>query len=147
DARFDPAEDWVGVFDTDRIVAWAMVVRKRSVWIDVHPESRACGIGTWLRQWSIERARRGGFDRIGQTVDDRRTDVTKMLVTAGYRPRRTSWILRIEHPEKPPAPVPPSGIELRPFKPSDDPDLFTMFEASFSEFSDRLPSSISSWRA
>jgi mycothiol synthase len=147
DARFDLAEDWVGVFDADRIVGWAMVVRRRSVWIDVHPESRGRRIGTWLRQWSIERARRGGMDRIGQTVDDRRTDVTKMLVSAGYQARRISWIVRIEHATRPPAPVPPSGIVLRHFQPGDDPELFTMFEESFSEFRDRLPTSLASWRA
>src|SRR5436190_18794236 len=49
---FDRARDWVGVFEDDRPVGWAMIVHTRSVWADVHPDARGRGVGTWLRTWS-----------------------------------------------------------------------------------------------
>ena len=82
---FDPTADWVGVFDGDRIVGWAMVVQRRRAWVDVHPDLRGSGVGTWLRTWTEDRARAVGSDSVGQTIDDRRSDVTAMLTTAGDR--------------------------------------------------------------
>jgi GNAT superfamily N-acetyltransferase len=144
---FDRARDWVGVFDGDAIVGWGMVVHRRSAWVDVHPDARGRGVGTWLRRWSVERARQLGADRIGQTIDDRRTDVVAMFAAAGYTPRRTSWILRMEHPTRPPDPEPPEGVDLRAFDPGDGDELLMMFEEAFSEFEDRLPSTLTTWRS
>jgi GNAT superfamily N-acetyltransferase len=144
---FDPALDWVGVFEGGKIVGWAIVVHKRSVWLDVHPAARGRGIGTWLRRWSVDRARRAGFDRIGQSVDDRRVEVASTLLALGYTARRTFWIFRLEHPTRPQEPEPPRGIVLRPFRDEDDPPIFSMFEACFAELGDRVPLSIDGWRA
>ena len=144
---FDRDRDWIGIFERDRIVGWCMVVHRRSVWIDVHPDARGRSIGTWLRRWSMERARALGADRVGQTVDDRRSDVAAMFLTAGYTPRRTSWILQMEHRTRPDDPEPPAGIGLRSFRLEDADEVLAMFETAFSEFADRLPSSPSTWRA
>ena len=145
---FDPDADWVGVFDGDRIVAWAFLQGPRHVWIDVAPDARGRGVGTALRRWAVDRARARGNDRLGQTIDDRRTDVGTMLRTARFTPRHTSWILRMEHPTEPPKPEQPAGIEIRPVRlPEEELDTLEMFETAFSEFDDRLPTSIETWRS
>lgn len=144
---FDLERDWIGVQDGGRFVAWGMIVHSRSAWIDVHPSARGRGIGTAVRMWSIERGREKGSDRIGQTIDDRRTEVAAMFRTAGYTPRHTSWILRMRHAERPAPPQVPEGVELRPIRPEDEEPMFAMFEEAFSGFTDRLPSSPRTWRA
>lgn len=144
---FDRARDWVGVFDGAGPVGWAMIVHRRSAWADVHPDARGRGIGTWLREWTAARARETGAGRIGQTIDDARTDVARMFRDAGYTPRHTSWILRMDHPSAPPDPSPPGGVALRPWRLQDTEEALAMFEEAFAEWPDRLPSSPATWRA
>src|SRR5262249_6658192 len=130
---FDRADDWIGVLDEDAFVAWGMIVHRRSAWIDVHPAVRGRGVGTARPPWSLQRAREKGSDRIGQTIDDRRSDVAAMFHAAGYTPRHTSWILRMEHPERPDEPRLPDGVTLRPIRADDEAATFAMFEEAFSE--------------
>jgi mycothiol synthase len=144
---FDRDRDWVGVFNDDRILGWAMLVHRRSVWADVHPDARGRGAGTWLREWSESRGRETGADRVGQTIDDRLAEAADLLRRAGYTPRHTSWILVMDHDEPPAETSPPEGIELRPIRASDEEGAFEMFERAFSEFADRLPSTAVTWRA
>ena len=144
---FDPRADRVGVFDGDRIVGWAMVVERRRAFVDVHPDVRGSGVGTWLRTWTEDRARTIGSDSVGQTIDDRRSDVTTMLTTAGYAPQGTSWIIRMDHEDRPLLPEPPDGIQLRAFLPDDEDDVLAMFEQSFSEWPGRQPTPLGSWRS
>jgi mycothiol synthase len=145
---FDPEKDWLGVFDGDRIVAWAFLQGPRRVWIDVAPDARGRGIGTSLRRWAIARARERGNDRVGQTIEDSRTDVATALRLAGFTPRHTSWILQMDHPAEPPPVDPPEGIDVRPITmPDEESQTLAMFEAAFSEFDDRLPTSLDDWRA
>ncbi len=144
---FDRTHDWIGVFEGDRIVGRGVFVHRRSAWIDVHPTARGRGIGSWLRRWSEDRAREVGADRVGQTIEDRRIDATELLRDAGYAPRRTSWILRMDHPEPPAAPAPPGGIRLRPFEPGDEDEALMMFERAFSEWKDRVANAPGTWRA
>ena len=144
---FDPNADWLGVFDGDRIVAWAFLQGPRRLWIDVAPDVRGRGIGTSLRRWAIDRARVRGNDRLGQTIEDGRTDVASSLRLAGFTPRHTSWILRMDHPTEPPPPEAPTGIEVRAIRmPDEEQQTLEMFETAFSEFDDRLPTSIDTWR-
>jgi GNAT superfamily N-acetyltransferase len=145
---FDPDADWLGVFDGDRIVAWALLHGPRRLWIDVAPDVRGRGIGTALRRWALDRARARGNDRLGQTIEDRRTDVAATLRLAGFTPRHTSWILRTDHPTEPPPQEAPSGIDVRAIRmPDEELQTLEMFEMAFSEFDDRLPTSIETWRS
>ena len=145
---FDPDEDWLGVFDGDRIVAWAFLQGPRRLWIDVAPDMRGRRIGTSLRLWAIDRALVRGNDRLGQTIDDRRADVAATLRLAGFTPRHTSWILRMDHPTEPPPSQTPEGIEVRAIRmPDEERQTLEMFETAFSEFDDRLPTSIETWRS
>ncbi|HEX3300825.1 MAG TPA: GNAT family N-acetyltransferase [Actinomycetota bacterium] len=145
---FDADRHWLGVFDGDRIVAWAFLQGPRRLWIDVAPDVRGRGIGTALRRWAIARARERGNDRVGQTIEDGRADVATALRLAGFTPRHTSWILQMDHPTAPP-PVPtPRGIEVRAIRMPDEEDqTLEMFETAFSEFADRLPAPLDDWRA
>ena len=87
---FDRDRDTVVISQGDRLVAWGLIVHRRGRWADVHPDARGRGIGTWLIRWSEDRGRELGTDRIGQTIEDARTDVAAMFEAAGYAPRRTS---------------------------------------------------------
>lgn len=145
---FDPERDWLGVFDGDRVVAWAFLQGPRRLWIDVAPDVRGRGIGTSLRRWAVARAHERGNDRLGQTVEDTRTDVATTLRSAGFTPRHTSWILQMDHPTEPSTVDPPSGIEIRAIQmPTEEAQTLEMFEAAFSEFDDRLPTPVDDWRA
>ena len=143
----DLHRDTVGVFEGDAIVGSAMLPSDRGAWVDVHPEVRGRGIGTWLRLFTERRARERGFTRVGQTIHDRSEDAVRFLVDAGYAPRRTAWILTIDHPERPADPRVPEGIVLRHYRPDDEDEAFAMFEDAFAEWPDRTPSSLTTWRA
>jgi mycothiol synthase len=144
---FDPEADWLCVSDGERLVAWAMLEDSRRAIVDVHPDVRGRGIGTRLRRWSEARASELGAPRVLQTVDERRTDVVAMLTAAGYTSRGTSWILRMDHPDRPdPADV-PADVELRAFRPEDEDEVLAMFERAFSEFEGREPSTPATWRS
>jgi GNAT superfamily N-acetyltransferase len=143
----DLERDWVGVFDGDHSVGWALFLRPWRAWVDVDPEARGRGIGSELRSWSEDRARELESPRVAQVIDDRRTDVSEMLRGAGYEPLYASWILRMDHPETPEAPVPPDGVELGTYRPEQKTQLLTMFEDAFGEFEGRMPSTIDAWEA
>jgi GNAT superfamily N-acetyltransferase len=144
---FDPRADWVGVFEDDRIVGWAMIVQRRRASVDVHPDFRGRGVGTWLRRWTEDRARAVGSDGVGQTIDDRRSEVITLLTIAEYAPTGTSWILRMDHEDRPQPSEPPDGIQLRAFLPDDEDDVLAMFERAFSEWAGRQPTPLDSWRS
>jgi GNAT superfamily N-acetyltransferase len=139
--------DWVGVWDGPAIVGWAMIVHTRSAWADVAPSHRGRGVGTWLRRWTEDRARATGAPRVGQTLDDALLGPQTLLRDAGYTPRHTSWVLQMDHAERPADPAPPGGVVLRPWRPEDTDGAMAMFEASFGEWPDRLPSTPATWRA
>jgi mycothiol synthase len=141
----DPQVDSVGVFDDVRLIGWAFFPNDRTAWVDVHPDARGRGIGTWLRGWTETRARERGESRVGQTINDRSTGATRLLVDAGYTTRGTAWILSMEHPERPVDPTPPEGITLRAYRPDDGEEAMQMFEAAFA-LPDRQPSTMAAWR-
>jgi GNAT superfamily N-acetyltransferase len=144
---FDPERDWLGVYDADRCVAWAMLLRRARAFADVDPDVRGRGVGSWLRSWTEGRARELGAEHVAQVIEDRRAGVATWLRDAGYRPQYSSWILHMDHPSEPAPPAPPDGIAIRTFRPDDANELLTMFENAFSEFDDRLPSTIDTWLA
>jgi mycothiol synthase len=143
----DPSVDTVGVAQDDRLIGWAFLPHDRSAWADVHPDARGRGIGTWLRRWTEDRAGQRGSDRIGQTINDRAEDAAALFVAAGYTPRRASWILSMQHDERPADPAIPDGIVLRSYRPGDDEEVLGMFEDAFAEAPDRVPSTLSTWRS
>ncbi|MFN8232394.1 MAG: GNAT family N-acetyltransferase [Actinomycetota bacterium] len=143
----DPARDTVGVLEDGRLIGWAFLPNERGAWVDVHPETRGRGIGTWLRRWTEDRAREHGAARIGQSINDRALAALALLRDAGYTPRRESWILTMEHPSRPGDPVLPAGVTLRAFRAGDETEALQMFEDAFAEHDDRPPSTLATWRA
>lgn len=143
----DLENDWVGVFDRNGCVGWVLFLRPWRAWADVDPRARGRGIGSELRSWSEDRARALESTRVGQVIDDRRTDVSDMLRGAGYESLYASWILRMDHPERPEPPELPDGVEIRTYRPEQETELLTMFENAFREFEGRMPSTIDAWVA
>ena len=142
----DPRVDSIGVFDDARLIGWAFLPTDRSAWVDVHPDARGRGIGTWLRTWTETRARERGAARVGQSINDRVADAIRLLTDAGYTPRYTSWILTMDHPERPADPAPPEGVTLRTFRPGDEDEALQMFEDAFAEVPGRPASTLATWR-
>jgi mycothiol synthase len=140
----DPQVDSVGIFDGERLIGWGFLPSD-SAWVDVHPDARGGGIGTWLHRWTEARAGERGASRIGQTINERATGATRLLVDAGYGTRGTAWILSLEHTERPADPTPPEGVILRAYRPGDDEEVMGMFETAFT-LPDRPPSTIATWR-
>ena len=143
---FDAERDWIGVFDGARCVAWAMVLYQRRAYVDVHPDLRGRGLGTALRAWTVDRVRELGGAYAAQTINDRRTDVVAMLHAAGYTPRYTSWILRMDHHDRRRRPSLPRG------RPAVIPSrrrgrAARDVRGGVLRIEDRLPSSIVTWRA
>lgn len=134
------------------IVAWGMVIHQRSRWADVHPRHRGRGLGRWLIEWSIPRARDLGADRIGQTVQDGRDDAVSLFQACGAVPVRTSWILRRFHDPLVPLAIEPQaegrgGVDLRDSTPADQDEALDVMELAFRQWPDRLPATRETWRA
>jgi GNAT superfamily N-acetyltransferase len=131
------------------VVAWGLIVRARTRCADVHPDRRGLGLGRSLVQWSVARAGQLGADRIGQTVEDTRDDARDLFQGSGALPVRTAWILRRDDEPAPP-PAPPDdlpGIVLRGSTPADEVEALEMMELAFSQWPDRQPSTLATWKA
>ena len=135
----DRDRDAVVIVQNGRIVAWGLLWDARKRWADVHPEARGQGIGTWLLRWSAWRAKQLGADRVGQSIDDRRTDVADWFAANGYTPRYTSWVLRIT--------VADIHHSAAPATPEEHDAVLALFEEAFSEHQDRHPVDPARWRA
>jgi mycothiol synthase len=143
---FDPARHGVGMFRDDKLVA-ASQIYDRKAEVNVHPSATGQGLGSWLRAWSERRAGELGLDAIGQTVPDHNHAAVRLLLDAGYQVRHTSWVLRIEHRERPADPSPPEGVRIRHFRPGDEQAAYQVIENAFNEWAGRTPSTFARWRA
>jgi mycothiol synthase len=139
-------EHTIGVYRDDRLVA-ACQIYDRKAEVNVHPSATGRGLGTWLRGWSERRAREAGLAAIGQTVPDQNRAAVSILRAAGYQVGHTSWVLRIEHPERPEDASPPAGVRLRQFRPGDEHAAYEVIETAFNEWPGRTPQSFGQWRA
>lgn len=133
---FDVAASTVGVFDGDRLVAYAEHGGGDRGDAAVHPEHRGRGLGTALARWMQERARSRGAAVVGMPVP-RGSDGDRLLEALGYRVRWESWELK--HPEG--ATVPdralPAGYTIREATPDDHRACWTVLEDAFLEWSER----------
>jgi mycothiol synthase len=144
----DLAAHTVGVFEGQRLVAYAEVSLARRAEAYVAPDQRGRGIGTALLQWTRATARAGGGTLVGQTVSDRNTGAIALLTAHGYRPLWTSWILKIDLVEQPPEPVLPAGYVLRRFVPGrDEQAAYRVIEDAFAEWPDRTGTTYEDWAA
>jgi ribosomal protein S18 acetylase RimI-like enzyme len=144
---FDPATMSVGVFDADRLVAYAEVFGSRAE-AAVAPAERGRGIGSALARWTWTIAEASGRDRVGQTISDTEDAARALFESLGYELGHTSWILRIGIDEEPPPPELPSGLALRGYRPGvDEPQMFDVIETAFSAWEGREPNAFEDWKA
>jgi mycothiol synthase len=114
---FDRSRDTVLVLTgAGEVVGYGDVFDGREAFGMVDPGWRGRGIGAWLLR-RIERMAREGRD--GRTLEvsapgaDRAFQ--KLAEREGYRQGRSSWLMRLDMTEPPPAPAWPDRVRLRPF--------------------------------
>jgi mycothiol synthase len=90
------------------------------VWACVHPNDEERGIGSFLRDWAIQRGQRN-LDRapqgkrvvLHQYINHEHMEAKALLEAGGYRHIRSSYRMRIDFDTPPEAPVLPQGITIR----------------------------------
>jgi mycothiol synthase len=133
---YDVGASTIGVFDGDRLVAYAELSGGDRGDAAVDPEYRNRGIGTYLATWMQEEARARGLSTIGMPVPEG-SPGDRLLERLGYRVRWTSWVLSlpedriIEHRSVPP------GYTIRTATESDHRATWTVIEDAFLEWSAR----------
>jgi mycothiol synthase len=134
---FDVGASTRGVFDGDRLVAYAELSSERRADAAVHPEYRRRGLGTALSAWVRETARERGSRIIGSPVP-RGSDGDRLLEKLGYFVRWESWILELPPgAEIEPQPL-PEGYTIRTAEtPEDQRNAWDVIEDAFSDWADR----------
>jgi mycothiol synthase len=144
---FDLATMSVGVFDADRLVAYAEVFQKRAEAV-VAPAFRGRGVGSALARWTWGAARAAGWEHVGQSVSDTERDAQNLFEWLGYERRHTSWILRIDLDDEPMSATLPDGCSFHAYGPgTDDLQIFDVLETAFSAWEGREPNVFEDWRA
>lgn len=91
---FDIGASTVGVFDGERLVAYAEVSGHDRGDAAVHPDFRNRGIGTALAHWMQDKARSLGSDVVGMPVPVG-SPGERLLTSLGYEVRWSSWVLAL----------------------------------------------------
>lgn len=143
---YDVSAGTVGVYDDDRLVAYAEVAFADRGDAAVHPDYRGRGLGTWLAGWMRDKAREKGSTVIGMPVPQG-SPGDRLLESLGYRVRWTSWVLQLpEGAAVPDRPVPP-GYTVRASTAADWEAAFTVNEDAFLEWSDRERDTFEIWQS
>ena len=147
---FDPARDIRLVFSPDGLMVGYIEVWTTSkppvhpwIWGRVHPEYGGLGIGTWLLQWAEERACKELDElsadlRFAPRVGIYRPakDSKKLFEDMGFTQIRSSYEMRIDMEEAPPAPLWADGITLKTADP--EKDIQAVYEADKESFRDHF---------
>jgi GNAT superfamily N-acetyltransferase len=141
---FDPTLDSLLVFERDELVACAEIYRGRSE-AGVRPSHRGRGIGTAVLGWIERRATELGATALVQSKTDANTAARELFLANGYEPSWIAWIIRIALDERPPAPEPIHGIEIRPYRSTDARDAHRVVDTAFSEWPGRDPEPYEVW--
>jgi ribosomal protein S18 acetylase RimI-like enzyme len=137
---FDVGDSTVGVFEGDRLVAYAEHGGHDRGDAAVHPDHRGRGIGTALALWMQETARRRGATVVGMPVpQDSPGD--RLLQALGYHVRWESWVLQLPDGASVPTRQPRAGYAVRPAEPDEYRAAWAVQEDAFLEWSarDRQP--------
>jgi mycothiol synthase len=137
---YDVGAGTVGVFDGDRLVAYAEHMGGDKGDAAVHPAYRGRGIGTALAHWMQRRARTAGASVIGMPVPQG-SDGDRLLEALGYRVRWQTWELYLPEGAEIRARPLPDGYALREATPDDYRACWAVLEDAFLEWSvrDREP--------
>jgi len=147
---FDPARDIRLVFSPEGIMVGYIEVWTTAkppvhpwIWGRVHPEFGGLGIGTWLLQWAEERAcsvldELPSELRFAPRVGIHRPakDSKKLFENMGFEQIRSSYQMRIDMEDVPPAPLWTDGITLKTADP--EKDMRVVYEADKESFRDHF---------
>jgi GNAT superfamily N-acetyltransferase len=134
---FDVPASTVGVFDGNRLVAYAEVGGHGRGDAAVHPQYRGRGIGTALAAWTQELARERGAAVFGMSVPQA-SPADALLESLGYFVRWNSWMLELPEGGRIETQPLPQGYSIRTA--ADEADhraAWTVIEDAFLEWSQR----------
>jgi mycothiol synthase len=140
------SEHAVGVFEGDRLVAYAEVVDNGRGDASVHPDHNGRGIGTQLALWMQARAREAGSPVIGMPVPQG-SPGDKLLESLGYHVRWNSWVLQLPEGATIPERPLPDGYAVRAAAPDEHRACWTVQEDAFLEWSKREREPFERWEA
>jgi mycothiol synthase len=133
---YDVSTSTVGVFEGDRLVAYADYAGGDVAYSAVHPDRQGRGIGTRLARWNQDKARAAGEQRVGAQVPEG-SAADRLMEALGYQLRWTAWDLELpEGREIAPHPL-PDGYTLRDAGEADREAAWRLLEDAFLEWSDR----------
>lgn len=133
---YDLAASSIGVYDGERLVAYAEHMWGDRVDAAVHPDHRGRGIGTWLAGWLREHAAALGAPRIGMPVPEG-SDGDRLMAALGYPIRWTSWILALPEGTEIESRELPPGYQVGEATPEQRVPLHDVLEDAFLEWSER----------
>ena len=155
-------EDFQGVFDGDRLVARAWVLRRAVAepahWMTssggVHPDYLGRGIGTRLVRWQLDCARRihehyfpGHPLELGTRLAERNTAARALFANEGYALERWFFSMRRPADAPPPEVSIPAGLELEPYTDAVREELHRALEEAFREHWRHSPASAEDFAA
>ncbi|MGL5818126.1 MAG: GNAT family N-acetyltransferase [Phycicoccus sp.] len=145
---FDLATDSVGVFAGERLVGAAEVSRGGTrAEGAVHPDSRGCGIGSWLLAWCEARAAAQGAATVGQSVPEG-SMADRILRARGYRHGWTSWVLALpDDAEVPSRPLPERYRFVTGDTPTRERAAHRVVDTAFRDWSERGADTFDDWAA
>ena len=133
---FDVAASTVGVFDGDRLVAYAEVNKSGRGDAAVDPAYRRRGIGTSLAAWMPVRTGALGGRVIGSPVPQG-CPGDRLLEKLGWKVRWTSWVLNLPEGAQIEQRPLPAGYAIREATPEEYPAVHEVKEDAFLEWSER----------
>jgi mycothiol synthase len=143
----DLLNDSVALLEGDDLVASAEMESDRAT-VTIHPAHRGRGLGSWLLDWTEQKARERAWPRVGQTVVATNEQAVALLTGRGYRPLFTSWVLKLAPGDEILGDgTPPPGVQVRPLRAGEERAAYQVVEDAFNEWPDRLPTTYEDWAA
>ena len=143
---FDITENDVGVFDGDRLVAYAEAATSLRCDAAVHPDYRGRGIGTALALWTQKVGRGRGWKEVGMPAPQG-SPGDRLMEALGYHVRHTSWVLQMPEGKEIEAQPIPEGYVVRAARPDEYPAVHDVIEDAFLEWSVRERTAFEDWEA
>ncbi len=133
---YDLATSSLGVFDGDRLVAYADLVHADFGYTGVLPAERGRGIGSALADWLEALARSRGAELVSNQVPQGGA-AYRLLAARGYRERWTAWDLELPEGAEIAAQPLPDGYAIRAARPDEQEACYEVIEDAFSEWRPR----------
>jgi GNAT superfamily N-acetyltransferase len=143
---YDVEDSTIGLFDDDRMVAFAELSGGDRAEAAVHPDYRGRGLGTYLASWTREKARQRGLTVVGMPVAQG-SPGDRLLEALGYRVRWTSWVLALPEEKSIEGGGLAPGYSIRAATEDDHRAVWEVVEDAFLEWADRKRQSFEDFAA